>query len=149
MLSVERVKDNMRLVFIEKLLTNCTIETSVQTRYLRFKGMSYKNENYLCDISYVQLQKTLTRFQCGNTQLEVVLGAWKGVPYTKRLCQGYDLGKVEDEEHLLLVCPNTQKVKECFCSALPLTHTSTLVELMQTTNTITLVWPKFVACCQY
>ncbi len=52
------------------------------------------------------------------------------MPYTKRLCQGCDLGKVEDEEHMLFACPNTQKVRERFCSALPLTHTSTLVELM-------------------
>jgi len=36
-----------------------------------------------------------------------MLGAWKGIPYAKRLCWGYDLGKVEDEEHLLLLCPNT------------------------------------------
>ncbi len=79
--------------------------------------------------------------------LEVMLGVWKGVPYAKRLCRGYNLGKVEDEKHLHLVYPNTQKVKERFCSALPLTHTSTLVELMQTTNTVTLA--KFVACCQY
>jgi hypothetical protein len=64
------------------------------------------------------------------TQLEVMLGSWKGVPYVERFCQGCDSGKVEDEEHLLLVCPNTQKVKEHFCSALPLTHTSTLVDLM-------------------
>jgi hypothetical protein len=76
-----------------------------------------------------------------------MLGAWKGVPYTKRLCQGCDLGKVEDEEHLLLVCPNTQKVKKCFCLALPFTHTNTLVEFMHTMNTIALA--KFVACCQY
>jgi hypothetical protein len=76
-----------------------------------------------------------------------LLGAWKGMPYAKRLCRGCDLGKVEDEEHLLLVCPNTQKVRERFCSALPLTHTSTLVEPMQTTNTVALA--KFVACCQY
>jgi hypothetical protein len=56
-------------------------------------------------------------------------------------------GKVEDEEHLLLVCPNTQKVQEHFCSTLPLTHTSTFVELMQTTNMV--VVAKFVACCQF
>ncbi len=55
MLNVERVKDNMRLTFIEKLFTNCKIGTNVQTRYLRFKGMSYKSESYLCDISCVQL----------------------------------------------------------------------------------------------
>jgi hypothetical protein len=36
MLSVERVKDNMWLVFIEKLFTNREIGTNVQTRYLRF-----------------------------------------------------------------------------------------------------------------
>jgi hypothetical protein len=55
MLNVEKVKDNMRLTFIKKLLINYAIETNMQTIYLRFKGMSYKNKNYLCDISCVQL----------------------------------------------------------------------------------------------
>ncbi len=97
MLSVKKVKHNMWLAFIEKLFTNREIGTNVQTRYLRFKGMLYESENYLYDISCVQLQKALARFRCGNSQLEVVLGAWKGMPYAKRLCQSYDLGKVEDE----------------------------------------------------
>jgi hypothetical protein len=66
------------------------------------------------------------------------------MPYAERLCRCYDLGKVKDEKHLLLACPNTQKVKEHFCLALPLTHTSILAELMQTTNMIALA--KFVAC---
>jgi hypothetical protein len=130
MLNVKRVKDNMRLAFIEKLFTNREIGTSVQTRYLRFKGMSYESESYLCDIICVQLWKALARFQCGNTQLEGMLGAWKGMPYAERLCRSYNLGKVEDEDHLLLICPNTQKVRECFCSTLPFIHTSTLVEIM-------------------
>jgi hypothetical protein len=55
MLSVKRVKHNMQLTFIEKLFTNDEIGTNVQTRYLRFKGMSYGSGNYLCDINYVQL----------------------------------------------------------------------------------------------
>ncbi len=147
MLNVKRVKHNMRLAFIEKLFTNWEIGISVQTRYLRFKGMSYESESYLCDISCVQLRKALARFRCGNSQLEVVLGAWKGMPYVERFCWGCDLGKVEDEEHLLLVCPNTQKVRERFCSTLPLTHTSTFAKLMQTTNTVALA--KFVTCCLY
>jgi hypothetical protein len=107
MLNVKRVKDNMRLAFIEKLFTNREIGTSVQTRYLRFKGMSYESKKYLCDINCIQLRKALARFRCGNTQLEAMLSAWNGVPYAERLCRGYDLGKVEDEEHLLLICPNT------------------------------------------
>jgi hypothetical protein len=97
MLNVKKVKHNMQLAFIEKLFTNRKIGTSVQTKYVHFKGMSYENESYLCDISCVQLRKALARFRCGNSQLEVVLGAWKGVPYAERLCRGYDLRKVEDE----------------------------------------------------
>jgi hypothetical protein len=53
MLNVEKVKDNMRLTFIEKFFTNRAIGINVQTRYLRFKGMSYKSKNYLCDINCV------------------------------------------------------------------------------------------------
>jgi hypothetical protein len=117
----------------------------MQIRYLCLKGMSYESKRYLCDINYVELRKAVARFQCGNMQLEAVLGAWKGVPYTKRLCRDCNLGKVEDEKRLLLICPNTQKVRERFCSTLPFTHISTLIELMQTTNTVALA--KFVACC--
>jgi hypothetical protein len=53
MLSVENVKDNMQLAFIEKFFTNRVIKTNVQTKYLRFKGVSYENKSYLCDISCV------------------------------------------------------------------------------------------------
>jgi hypothetical protein len=147
MLNVKRVKHNMWLVFIEKLFTNRKIEIGVQTRYLRCKGMSYESESYLCDISCVQLRKALARFWCGNSQLEVVLSVWKGVPYVESLCRGCDLRKVEDEEHLFLVCPSTQKVKERFCSTLPFTHISTFAELMQTTNIVALA--KFVTCYMY
>jgi len=59
MLNVKRVKDNMWLAFIEKFFTNRKIGTIVQTRYLRFKGMLYESESYLCDINYVQLRKVL------------------------------------------------------------------------------------------
>jgi hypothetical protein len=61
-------------------------------------------------------------------------------------CRGCDLGKVQDEKHLLLVCPNTHKVREHFCLALPLTHMSTLTKLMQIRNTVVAL-VKFVACC--
>jgi len=52
----------MRLAFIEKLFTNREIGTNVQIRYLRFKGMSYESEKYLCDINCVQLRKALDQF---------------------------------------------------------------------------------------
>jgi hypothetical protein len=55
MLSVKRVKHNMRLAFIEKFFTNRKIKISMQTRYLCFKGMLYKNTCV-----------TLVVFNCGR-----------------------------------------------------------------------------------
>jgi hypothetical protein len=66
------------------------------------------------------------------------------MPYAKKLCRSCNLGKVKDEEHLFLICPNIEKVKEQFCSALAFIHMSTLVGLMQTTNIVALA--KFAAC---
>ncbi len=109
----------MQLTFIEKLFTNHEIGTSVQTKYLRLKGMSYESKSYLCDISCVQLRKALAQFRCDNTQLEVVLSSWKGVPYVERFCRGCNLGKVEDEKHLLLAYPNTRKLGNTFVGPCP------------------------------
>jgi hypothetical protein len=52
-LNVKKVKDNMLMVFIEKFFNNRKIRTSVQTRYMRFKGTLYESESYLCNISCV------------------------------------------------------------------------------------------------
>jgi hypothetical protein len=139
MLSVKRVKDNMQLGFIGKLFTNCEIKTSVQTKYLRFKVMC--DINYLCDISYVQLRKALARFRCDNMQLEIVLSAWKGVPYVERLCRGCNLGKVEDEEHLLLACPNI------FIRPYPSPTRALLLSSCKLQTRFAMA--KFVACYQY
>jgi hypothetical protein len=85
------------------------------------------------------------------------------MPYIERFCRCCDLGKVENEEHLHLVCPNTQKISEHVCLALPLTHTNIIVNLMKIINTValanilanfmkitnTVALAKFVACYQY
>jgi len=79
MFIVKRMKNNMQLIFIENIFINHEIGINVQTKYLSFKGILYKSESYLCDISCVQLWKTLAQFRCDNTQFEVVLDAWKGI----------------------------------------------------------------------
>jgi hypothetical protein len=64
-------------------------------------------------------KKTLAWFRCGNMQFEVVLSVWKGVPNIERFCQGCNLGKVENEKHLLLVYPHTQKLGNTFVRPCP------------------------------
>ncbi len=93
---------------------------------------------------YVHSHKSLPFFACLSPDLHPPNQRILSMDFTAIwFCRGCDLRKVQDEKHLLLVCPNTQKVKEHFCSALPLTHMSTLAELMHITNTVALA--KFVA----
>jgi len=93
MLGVKRVKDNMQLAFIKKFFTNCEIGINVQTRYLHFKGMSYENKSYLCDINCVQLRKALAQFRCGNTQLEAVLGVGRACHMQKGFVEATTWGR--------------------------------------------------------
>ncbi len=91
----------------------------MQTRYLRFKNMSYESENYLHDINCVQLRKALIQFQCGNSHFEIVLNVWKDVPYVERFCQGCDLEKIENEKHLLFLYPIHKKLVNTFIRPYP------------------------------
>ena len=55
------------------------------------------------------LCKKLMRFRLGAHGLDVVTGAWNGgvrVPREQRVCRLCDMGKVEDEAHLVLECPH-------------------------------------------
>jgi len=95
---------------------------------------------------------------CSTTKSSSPISMWQHTVWNSARCvkrcvihkealSGFDMRMVEDKKHLLLVYPNTQKVRKRFCSTLTLTHNSTLVELMQTTNMVALT--KFVACCEY
>ncbi len=78
--------------------TSCTTES----------GYSYAHQSYLRVITNVQLRQSLSRFRCSNHRLEVECGRHakpENVPKRDRVCRMCSLGAVEDEDHLLLVCP--------------------------------------------
>jgi hypothetical protein len=59
-------------------------------------------------ITNVQLRQSLSRFRCSNHRLEVECGRHakpESVLRRDRVCHLCSLGVVEDEDHLLLVCP--------------------------------------------
>jgi hypothetical protein len=87
-----------RLRTYQLMNVSCTTES----------GYSYAHQSYLQSITNVQLRQSLSRFRCSNHRLEVECGRHakpERVPSRDRVCCLCPLGAIEDEDHLLLVCP--------------------------------------------
>ncbi len=120
---------NNRLHTYQLMNTSCTTES----------GYSYAHQSYLQVITNVQLRQSLSRFRCSNHRLEVECGRHakpESVPRRDRVCRLCSLGAVEDEDHLLLVCPAQYDICCKFGQHLgkQLTPCSLLPELMHSTT---------------
>jgi len=65
-------------------------------------------------ITNVQLRQSLSRFKCSNHRLEVECDKHakpESVPRRDRVCRLCPLRAVEDEDHLLLVCPTHHDIR--------------------------------------
>ncbi len=118
-----------------RLLTYQLMNTSCITK----SGYSYAHQSYLQVIKNVQLRQSLSRFRCSNHRLEVECGRHakpESVPKRDRVCRMCSLGAVEDENHMLLVCPAHHDIRCKFGQQLgkQLTPCSLLIELMCSTN---------------
>ncbi len=86
-------------------------------------------------ITNVQLRQSLSRFRCSNHRLEVECGRHakpERVPRKDRVYRLCSLGAVENEDHMLLVCPAHHDIRCKFGQQLgkQLTLCSLLPELM-------------------
>jgi len=118
-----------RLRTYQLMNTSCTTES----------GYSYAHQSYLQAITNVQLRQSLSRFRCSNHRLEVECGKHakpKSVSRRDRVCRLCPLRVVEDENHLLLVCPIHHDIRCKFGQQLgkQLALCNLLPELMHSTN---------------
>jgi len=118
-----------RLRTYQLMNMNCTTKS----------GYSYAHQSYLQAITNVQLRQSLSRFRCSNHRLEVECGRHakpENVPRRDRVCRLCPLRVVEDEDHLLLVCPTHYDIQRKFGQQLgkQLTLCSLLPELMHSAN---------------
>jgi hypothetical protein len=93
-----------------RLRTYQLMNTSCTTEF----GYSYAHQSYLQAITNAQLRQSLSRFRCSNHRLEVECGRHakpESVPRGDRVCHLCPLGAVEDEDHLLLVCPTHHDIR--------------------------------------
>jgi hypothetical protein len=129
MLKLEAKTKSSRLRTYQLMNTSCTTES----------GYSYAHQSYLQVITNVQLRQSLSRFRCSNHRLEVECGRHakpESVSRRDRVCRLCSLGVVEDEDHLLLVCPVHHDIRCKFSQQLgkQLTLCNLLPELMHSTN---------------
>lgn len=108
---------------------------TMNTSWTTESGYSYAHQSYLQVITNVQLRQKISRFRCSNHRLEVECGRHvkpKSVPRRDRVCRLCSLGAVEDEDHLLLVCPAHHDIRCKFGQQLGKQSTpcSLLTELM-------------------
>jgi len=90
-------------------------------------------------ITNVQLMQSLSRFRCSNHRLGVECGKHakpENVPRRDKVCCLCPLGVVEDEDHLLLVCPAHNDIRCKFGQQLgqQLTPCNLLPKLMHSAN---------------
>jgi hypothetical protein len=111
----------------------------MNTSYTTESRYSYAHQSYLQVITNVQLRQSLSRLRCSNHRLEVECdrhAKLKSIPRRNRVCRLCSLGAVEDEDHLLLVCPAHHDIR-CRFGQHPrkqLTPCSLLPELMHSTT---------------
>ena len=108
----------------------------------------YRYEPYLSDFQHPQLKRTLTRFRCGDHNLQIESGRKPKsglVPYYDRRCKLCNLDAIESADHFLTVCPALQHLRDKYQSRLPLSPTTTWVDVMRCQDYISV--SKYIAEC--
>ncbi len=131
-----------------KYQTMHTESDSSRVRTYESIRQGYRYEPYLSDFQHPQLKRTLTRFRCGDHNLQIESGrkAKSGlVPYYERRCKLCNLDAIESEDHFLTVCPALQHLRDKYQSRLPLRPTTTWVDVMRCQDCISV--SKYIAEC--
>ena len=78
--------------------------------YKHFKN-GFGTENYVKLLQYKD-RCVLAKLRCGVAPIRVETGRYEGLTYEERMCP-YCKNVVEDESHLLLVCPLYNDIRKC------------------------------------
>ena len=68
---------------------------------------SFGSEKYLFIINNFTLKRAITKLRISSHRLKIETGRYLKLEVNKRLCNKWDLNKIEDEINVLLECPST------------------------------------------
>ena len=89
------------------------IKTMQLTYHYSFKH-GFTIEKYLISIKTVKFRQLLSRFRLSAHNLNIEVGRWTNIPTDSRLCSLCTLGLVEDEYHLMFICPTYHHFRETY-----------------------------------
>ena len=96
----QRILDTYKQTWYSEISNSSRLQT-----YSIFK-YNFELESYLnLDIDK-KYKLALTRFRTSSHSLMIETGRYENTPREQRICQFCNMGKIEDEYHFLLDCPN-------------------------------------------
>ena len=104
----QRILDTYKQTWYSEINNSSRLQT-----YSIFK-YNFELESYLnLDIDK-KYKLALTRFRTSSHSLMIETGRYENTPREQRICQFCNMGKIEDEYHFLLVCPNYPDLRRKF-----------------------------------
>ena len=125
---IGKLKDQLFKDFSRKCMEELQNFPVLRT-YKEFKS-EHSLEHYLVEIREYKLRKLLTNFRLSGHSLEIEKGrhAKPKIPVEKRICTRCDLGCIEDELHVLTVCPLYKEERSILFSKVNICHCKTVEE---------------------
>ena len=62
-------------------------------------------ERYVINVKSVGERRVMAGLRMGSLPLSVEIGRYTSASYQQRVCRMYDRGEMEDQAHLLCICP--------------------------------------------
>ena len=126
---MEKLKDQLFNNFSRKCMEELQNFPVLRT-YKKFK-FEHSLEHYLVEIRDFKLRKVLAKFRLSGHSLEIEKGrhAKPKIPVEKRICTRCDLDCVEDELHMLTVCPFYQEERRALYSNVDIGHCNSVDEV--------------------
>ena len=110
---INNVKCQMKQTYTDHWRSNIMKDGSKLRTYSKFK-QDYCYEQYLSAVININQRISLTKFRTSNHDLSIEVGRYTRpkTPLLDRICLHCDMHKVEDEEHLLIVCPKYKTLRQ-------------------------------------
>ena len=81
--------------------------------YARYKH-EFNCENYLDFIANKKYKVAFTRFRLSSHDLQIERGRYENIARAERICKCWNMSKIENEYHFLLVCPLFAELRRKF-----------------------------------
>ena len=127
----QRLKDN----YIQEWHIS-TNETSKLNYYCKYKSI-FEMEKYLTVVSIRKYTIALSKFRCSSHNLEIERGRRTNVPRNVRycmFCSEKGLTHIEDEFHVLLVCPLYEQLRVRYLPHRRPSNLDAFIEILSSKN---------------